>query len=69
MSVCPRCMGCLEQQHGACLGLRGTCWGSVEAELRDGSCWVVLGWGSEERGRSRVRGVLGGVCSRGQAEG
>lgn len=40
MSLCPRCMGCLEQLHGACLGLGlwGACRESMEAELWERSC-------------------------------
>lgn len=55
-SLCPRCVGCLQQCPGACLGLRGACRGSVVAELQDGSCWAILGQNTEERGRSGCAG-------------
>lgn len=37
-SLCPRCMGCLEQCHSACLGLGGA--GSVLGECGGGA----VGW-------------------------
>lgn len=60
-SLCPVCVGCLEQCYGACLGLGlwGECWGSVVTELQDGS---TLFWDRQRRGEGgghvRCWGVL-----------
>lgn len=66
-SCCPKCMGCLQQCHGACLGLGlwGACWGSVEAELWGGSCWAVLVQGTEERERRAGMWGAGGCFAQG----
>ena len=69
-SLCPRCTGCLEQCHGACLGLglRGACRGERGGRAAGWELPGGFGTGHQGEGKEHVCGVLEGVCLRGQAE-